>query len=792
MIRHHLKHTIRFFLKDKTYFFINTIGFAIALTIVLLVSSWVMYEKSYDSFHNKQKNIYRIVEKKYYPGEDISYSSTIPEWMVNVFEKEIPEIETSTSLSWASNFMVSQAKKPIEINTVLFADNKVFEILTFNKVAGDFKNALTRPYTAVLSERTANTLFPNEDPVGKTITNTRNQSYTITAVVNDFPQNSHIRFNMLLSMKEREAGWNMENDYNHIATTYVILKPGIPTSALSGKLKSFVEKHMPKMGNEVTFELQPLSDVHLKSVHIEHEGINWFKYDNRYLTVYLLTAFLILIIVSANFVNLSIANLSKRHREISVKKIIGSGKTKLIFQLVFETSVLLLISSLIAIIVLHYTTPVFENFFVRGQHVLFENWYNAAFLMIGIGVLIVILSCFYPILILSSLTPIESLRKKFSADKNGEKTRMSLIIAQFGIAIALIIALVIINKQVDYIASTKLGYNPELTVVLPSSNYISGHLDVIKEELQRNPSVNGVAYSNTHFAESEWGNGYAYEGQPENKRQESNYMFVDNDFIDVYNINVIKGEDFSSARIRNQNIQAFIINETLANQLNCDDPIGKKFRMYNTGWGEIVGVVRDFNFNSLHQPIGPLVLSRGVIPYGVISVKINGSNMQQTLKFLESKWSEYEPNHTFTYTFLNEALAHYYDKENNSVSIFIILTLLSVILSVMGLYGMITFMVEKRIKEIGIRKVNGAKVSEILALLNKDFIKWVSIAFIIAIPVAFFAMHKWLENFAYKTSLSWWIFALAGLLALGIALLTVSFQSWKAATKNPVESLRYE
>ena len=792
MILHHLKQTIRFFLKDKTNFIINTIGFSIALTIVLLVSSWVIYEKSFDNFHQKRKNVYRIVEKTYFPGEEISYSSSIPEWMVNVFEKEIPEIEASTSLSWASNLITSKEEKNIEINNVMYADNKVFDILTFNLIAGDFKNALSQPYTTVITENTAQKLFPNDNPVGKSISTNSNQNYLVTAVVKDFPQNSHIQFNMLLSMKEREAGWDMDNDYNHIASTYVLLKPGVPTSSLTRKLKSFVEKYMPKMGNEVTFQLQPLSDVHLKSVHINSESMNSFKYDNRYLTIYLFTAFLILVIVCANFVNLSIANLSKRHREISVKKIIGSGKTTLIFQFVFETVALLLVSSIFAVIILHFATPIFENFLVRGQHVLFEKWYSSALLMLGICVLVVLLACFYPILMLSSFTPLATLRNKFTPGKKGEKTRMSLTIGQFGITIALIVSLVIINKQVQYVTSTNLGYNPDLTVVLPSSEYIFGHLDFIKEDLLRNASVNGVAYSNTHFAQNEWGNGYVYERQPDNKRQESNYMFVDNDFIDFYDIQMSKGYNFSSDLIKNNNGLVFIINETLAKQLNCEEAIGKYFRLYNTDWGKIVGVVKDFNFQSLHEPIGPLVLARYVIPYGSISVKINSNEIQETLKFLESKWTVYNPGHTFTYTFLDQSLAQFYIKESNSVNIFVVLTLLSLLLSAMGLYGMITYMVEKRIKEIGIRKVNGARISEILIMLNKDFVKWVAIAFVIATPIAYYAMHKWLENFAYKTELSWWIFALAGLLALGIALLTVSWQSWKAATRNPVEALRYE
>ncbi|MCG6189795.1 ABC transporter permease [Maribellus maritimus] len=792
MVIQHLRQTIRFFLKDKNYFIINTIGFSIVLTIVLLVSFWVIHEKSFDNFHQKRKNIYRIVEKTYFPGEEISYSSSIPEWMVNVFEKEIPEIEASTSLSWASNFVASAEERNIEINNVLYADNKIFRILTFTQVAGSLENALSQPYTAVITENTAQKFFPNENPVGKTIKNQNDQSYLVTAVVKTFPQNSHIQFNMLLSMKEREAGWNIENDYNHIASTYVLLKSDIPPSSLNKKLKAFVERHMPKMGNEVTFELQAISDVHLKSVHISHESINWFKYDNRYLTIYLLTAFLILIIVSANFVNLSIANLSKRHRELSVKKIIGSGKTALIFQFIIETVMLLVVSSIFAAVFLHFTTPIFENFFVRGQHILINKWYYAALFMLAICIFIVLLACFYPVLILSSLTPIETLRNKFTPGNKGEKTRMSLTIGQFGIAIALIVSLVMINKQVRYIASTNLGYNPDLTVILPSNDYISAHLHVVKEDLLRNPLIKGVTYSNTDFAQDEWGNGYAYEGQPENKRQKSNYIIVDNDFIDVYGIQMARGNNFSSDIIKNKNIQAFIINETLAKQLNCEDPIGKKFRMYNTDWGEIVGITEDFNFQSLHQSIGPLVLARGVIGYGKISVKINSKNIQKTLKFLESKWSEYEPEHSFTYSFLDQELTQFYKKESNSVKVFAVLTLLSVLLSVMGLFGIVSYMVEKRVKEIGIRKVNGAKISEILSMLNKDFVKWVFIAFVMATPIAWYAMNKWLENFAYKTSLSWWVFALAGVLALGIALLTVSWQSWRAATRNPVEALRYE
>jgi putative ABC transport system permease protein len=269
-------------------------------------------------------------------------------------------------------------------------------------------------------------------------------------------------------------------------------------------------------------------------------------------------------------------------------------------------------------------------------------------------------------------------------------------------------------------------------------------------------------------------------------------MIVDNDFIDVYNIEMLKGDKFSTVNNKTKNIQTYIINETLAKQLNFDEPIGKKFRLINTNWGEIVGVTKDFNFQSLHQPIGPLILANGVIDYGKISVKINSKNIPETLKFLESKWGDYDPDHSFYYSFLDQAIAQFYEKERKTIKLFILLTFLSIFLSVMGLYGMVMFIIEKTTKEIGIRKVNSAKISEVMILLNKDFVKWVAIAFVIATPISYYAMNKWLENFAYKTNLNWWIFALAGLLALGIALVTVSWQSWRAATRNPIDALRYE
>jgi putative ABC transport system permease protein len=790
MLRTQLVYAFRAILKNKPWFFINVIGFSLAFAIAFLIFSWASFEFSYDKFNKNHTRIYRIIEKQNFQGQDQQYLASIPEYLANTFEKEIPEIEASTCFKMEANFWIKNNNELIEIDNVLFVDNKVFDIFSFDFIGGNPKNALIDPYTVVLTQSTAKKLFNEELPLGKTIELDNNKTYIIKGIIKDIPQNSHLQFNMLLSLEERKPGWDYNNG-NHNASCYVLLKPNADVKSISPKLKLFYKKYLPFDADFANFQLQPLKDIHLDSMFTRWE-INWNKFDRKYVDAFIIVAFLILFIVISNYINLTLAYSTKRNIEVGLKKIAGSKRQTLIMQFFIETSLVILISFFLAIMLFENAVPLMQKTILKSYNFNYSGSSTQFYIAVLLIVFIVELAGIYPSIIFTSFSPISVLKNNFTQHIKGYTLRKALTIIQFIITIVLIISLLIIVKQINYLKTKNLGYNTEHIILLPANTYIKDHYDDIKEDLLKYPSILDITHSNTILSGKTWRSPIEFEGQQANVKWVVPYMIVDFNFIDFYKMAVVQGRNFSSDLTLDKQGTAFIINESLAKKLDYENPVGKKFRNGETGWGEIIGVVRDFNYSSLHDAIEPILFYPSKNYLLEISIKINGSNMPATLKFLESKWAAYNPNRSFQYSFLDKTIEQFYTKEEDARRLIILFSALSIFLSIIGLYGMVSFLVKKRTKEIGIRKINGARVSEILAMLNIDFMKWVTIAFIIASPIAWYIMRKWLQNFAYRTEMSWWIFALAGIIALGIALFTVSWQSWRAATRNPMEALRYE
>jgi putative ABC transport system permease protein len=790
MLRTQLVYAFRAILKNKPWFFINVIGFSLAFAIAFLIFSWASFEFSYDKFNKNHSRIYRIIEKQNFQGQDQQYLASIPEYLANTFEKEIPEIEASTCFKMEANFWIKNNNELIEIDNVLFVDNKVFDIFSFDFIGGNPKNALIDPYTVVLTQSTAKKLFNEELPLGKTIELDNNKTYIIKGIIKDIPQNSHLQFNMLLSLEERKPGWDYNNG-NHNASCYVLLKPNADVKSISPKLKLFYKKYLPFDADFANFQLQPLKDIHLDSMFTRWE-INWNKFDRKYVDAFIIVAFLILFIVISNYINLTLAYSTKRNIEVGLKKIAGSKRQTLIMQFFIETSLVILISFFLAIMLFENAVPLMQKTILKSYNFNYSGSSTQFYIAVLLIVFIVELAGIYPSIIFTSFSPISVLKNNFTQHIKGYTLRKALTIIQFIITIVLIISLLIIVKQINYLKTKNLGYNTEHIILLPANTYIKDHYDDIKEDLLKYPSILDITHSNTILSGKTWRSPIEFEGQQANVKWVVPYMIVDFNFIDFYKMAVVQGRNFSSDLTLDKQGTAFIINESLAKKLDYENPVGKKFRNGETGWGEIIGVVRDFNYSSLHDAIEPILFYPSKNYLLEISIKINGSNMPATLKFLESKWAAYNPNRSFQYSFLDKTIEQFYTKEEDARRLIILFSAISIFLSIIGLYGMVSFLVKKRTKEIGIRKINGARVSEILAMLNIDFMKWVTIAFIIASPIAWYIMRKWLQNFAYRTEMSWWIFALAGIIALGIALFTVSWQSWRAATRNPVEALRYE
>jgi putative ABC transport system permease protein len=791
MLKSQLVFALRAVFKNKQWFIINVIGFSIAFAITFIIFSWASFELSYDNFYKNRTRIFRVLEKQNFKGQDEHYLAQVPEYLSNTFEKEIPEIEASTCLLWTNNLLIKRSNEIIEIDKVLFADNKVFNIFTFDFIAGSSNNALIEPFSAVVTQSTAKKLFNSaESALGKTIELLNKKTYTIKGVIKDIPQNSHLQFNILISLEERKPGWDYKNG-NHNASCYVLLRPNVDLKSLNPKLQVFLKSFLPHNAGFISFQLQPLKEIHLDSMYTIWE-INWNKFDRKYVNAFILVAFLILLIGISNYINLTLAYSTKRNIEVGFKKIAGAKRQTLIMQFFIETSLVLVISLFLATFLFDNAVPFLQKTILKGYNFHYSASSLQLFGAIILVVIIVELAGIYPSMIYTSFSPVSVLKNNVTRQIKGYALRRTLTIMQFVITIVLIISVFIMVKQVNYLKTKNLGYNKENVILLSANNYIVDHYDAIKADLLNNPSILDVTFSNTRLSGSTWRNSIDFEGRQSETRWEMPFMAVDYNFFDFYKMAIVRGRNFSSDFALDKQGTAFIINESLARKLGYENPIGKKFRNGGTGWGEIVGVVRDFNYSSLHDAIEPILFYPSRDYLNEISVKISGSNIPATLKFLESKWNIYNPDHPFRYSFLDKTIGQFYTKEEDSRRLIIMFSVISIFLSIIGLFGMASFLVKRRTKEIGIRKINGARVSEILAMLNIDFIKWVSIAFIIACPLAWFIMFKWLQNFAYKTEMTWWIFGLAGIIALGIALLTVSWQTWRASIKNPVEALRYE
>jgi putative ABC transport system permease protein len=791
MLKNHLLFAYRAVIKNKPWFIINVVGFSIAFAITFLIFSWASFEFSYDNFHKNSDRIFRVLEKQNFKGQDEHYLAQLPEYLSMTFEKDIPEAEASTCLLPANNLQIKLSNETIEIGNVLFADNNVFSIFTFDFLRGTPENALTEPFSAVLTESAAKKIFKDgEYAPGKTIELDNKKIYTIKGIIKDIPRNSHLQFSILLSLEERRPNWNFKNG-NHNASFYLLLKPKTDVKSLNPKLATFVKKWLPQNAEFIRFQLQPLSDIHLDSTYTIWE-INWNKFDRKYVNAFILAAILILLIVISNYINLTLAYSTKRNVEVGLKKIVGSKRRTLVLQFFTETSAIIILSLFASYFLFENAAHFLQKSILRGYDFQYSGSSLQFIASVALVVIIVELAGIYPSLVFTSFSPVSVLKNNIAGKIKGYSLRRALTILQFVITIVLITSLITIARQVNYLKTKNLGYEKENVILLPANTYIKDHYDAIKADLLSNPSILDVTFSNTELSGTTWRNAVDFEGRPPETKWEMPYMAVDFNYFDFYKMRIVKGRNFSSELSPDKQGTSFIINEALARKLGYDDPIGRKFRNGGTQWGEIIGVVSDFNFSSLHDAIEPILFYPSRNYLLTLSVKIDGNNIPAALRLLESKWAVYNPDHLFSYSFLDKNIGQFYTKEEDAGRLIILFSVISVFLSVIGLFGMASFLVRKRTKEIGIRKINGARVSEILVMLNTEFMLWMGIAFVGACPVAWLIMHKWLQSFAYRTNIAWWIFVVAGLITMGIALLTVSWKSLQAARKNPVESLHYE
>jgi putative ABC transport system permease protein len=768
MFRYFFKISFRNLLNHSTYSIINILGLATGLTCFIVIMLWVKFEFSYDKFHTNSGLLYRVAFTNQ-KGDYHSYFQAGK--LASYLKEEFPEIVHSTS------FKEGQCKIAYKTNGFYcngsFVDSSFFEMFTYPFIKGDVLTSLKQPNTIIITESLCSKLFGSENPIGKLVKLNEETNYYVTGVIKDIPQNSHMQFDVLMPfsnahdwMKTWDSKWTQ---------TYVMLQNGSKLEEVNKKIAGVMNLFQPSW-NDILY-LVPITKSHL--CNLDGGGLI------VYIWIFSLMALIVLLLACINFMNLSTSRSDLRYKEIFIKRLTGFKRSQVSLQFLSEALLLSFISLFVAVVLAKFSLPLINN--ILQSHLQLTFTLSTFFTLLTITIFTGIVAGSYPAFYLSRIKPEQIIRKTFQ--KQGSKMlnlRYALVLFQFSISIFFICCTLSIFNQIHYIQSKDIGIEKENIIRLNTVGKLSEKAIELKQELLKNPNIRNITVSHTDL--TSWNNSgpIEWEGKEKDELIEIGYNWVDHDFLKTFNLKMKEGRFFSEDFVSDQS-HSFILNEKAITSLKIKNPIGKKVTSWFGMEGTIIGVVEDFNTTSLHDKLGPIALL-ATNKSNHMFIAIKGHDMPGTLNFISKKIRELVPDDPVDYHFFANQVNYLYRTEALTGKMAIILSILAILISCMGLWGLTLSTIGQKTKEIGIRKVNGARVTEVMAMLNRDFIKWVAIAFVIACPIAWFAMHKWLQNFAYKTDLSWWVFAVAGLVALGIAMLTVSWQSWRAATRNPVES----
>jgi len=794
MLKNHFKIALRNIWRHRGFSLINIIGLSVGITACFFIFIYVTFELSYDKFHTKADRIYRIVTDIKTPSETINTGVTSWAFAPNI-KTDFPEVEAFVRISGGS-FLIRKGNVKFQEERSLFADSTFFKVFSFKLLKGDPKTALTAQASVVFTQSAAKKYFGDKDPVGQTVLITGDAiPVTVTGLMADFPENSQIKADMLISMSFLTQRFNKGIDDqwgNYGATSYLLLKPGTDAKALEKKLPAFIQKRNgpgEKAGQMfATLFLEPLMDVYL---HSTRGGRESGSISNVY--VFSIVAIFILLIACINFINLTTARSVERAKEVGIRKVVGAMKGELAAQFIGESVVLCLIAFVITVILSVLLLPLFNQ--LAGKTVSPGIFSTPSYILslFGISVAIGFLAGIYPAMVLSSFRPVSVLKGRFSTGSKGSLLRKVLVVAQFSISIALIIGTIIVYNQMDFMRNRDLGFTKDQVIVMDSNG--DPGKDIFKQSLT---SLQGVKSTSLSSSIPGGGNPGAY-SQIENKSGDLqianlDLYFVDFDFIKQFKIKMVAGRPFSREFMLTDTSQSMLLNEEAVKLFGYSSPeqaIGRRFKQWGRE-GKIIGVMKDFHFRSLQEKIKPLSMRVELNNLNLVSAKVSADNLQGTLSAIESKWKQYIPNRPFSYFFLDEFFGRQYRAEERFGKLFFNFSILAIAISCLGLLGLASYSTYQRTREIGIRKVLGASTPGIVNMLSKDFMKLVIISFLIASPVAWYFMYQWLKGFAYRIDIQWWVFIFSGVLAVVIALVTISFQAIKAAIANPVKSLRSE
>lgn len=798
MIKNYFKIAWRNLWKNKISSVINIVGLAVGMAACIVILLFVSFEKSFDNFH--ADNIYRLNEVQKFPGMVASQKVGLSMYpMAPSLKSEYPEVKDYTRVKWDAKYQLTYNDQRVFVPQVFAVDSTFLKIFNFKVLKGDAQSAVEKPNSIAITQETAEKLFGKEEPIGKIINHYGGDTlkFTVTAVMANVPKNSQLQFDALFSLSGIHQQW-MDGWGGNWLNTYVKLAPGINISAFEKKMPGFLNKHMKGDGAKY-YELfyLPFKDVHANAADIGLDYLNFQKFDRKSTNLFAIIALIVLLIACINFMNLSTARSTERAKEVGIRKSIGASRPQLALQFLGETVLLSLMALVLAVLLVQITLPYINNLSLRELSLpVFSN--PGLILLIVLGTIGVgLLSGTYPALYLSSFQPVKVLKGAVDTGKNKGTMRNVLVVGQFTSAVFLMIATVFVVKQLDFMQKKDPGFSRDQVLTIPLDRVTGRNYDVFKQTLLGNTLVSSVTAAQDQLGSHLDQSGVEFKyGYSPVRHLTSTQLIVDHDYLKLYDIKMAEGRNFSSEKSANG--REYIINQALAKELLKDYPkateaslIGKHFGYDSLG--VITGIAKNFNFNSMHYKVETMFMfNQKDWGYSNASVKVKAGKSAEAINFIKETWKNLNPDHPFEYQFLDEHFREVYRADSQVSQIVGILAGLAIIISCLGLFGLASFSAEKRVKEIGIRKTLGASVQNIVLLLSRHFIKLVIISNIIAWPLAWFVMSKWLEDFAYRIRISWTTFLFVALVSVVIALLTISFQSIKAAIANPVKSLKSE
>ena len=802
MIKNYLKTAFRNLKRNKSYAIINVLGLAIGIAASLMIFLVIQFETSFDNFHKKKNSIYRL-GTEFHTQDGVNYSDGIAFPVTPALRIDFPQLKEVAAIFRQGGQITAengntQLKKLNEDN-FYYAEPEFFKMFDFGWLAGDAKTCLKDPNSVVLTQATAEKYFGDwKSAVGKTIKYENKTLYKITGILKNIPPNSDFPLSIVASYTALQNTYIKQNLKDWVSTfggayTFVVLPPGLSPQKFNTQLKAFAKKYKPAEYSKDAYVMQPLSEIHYDDRFGNFRG---HTFSHSLIKALALIGIFLLLIACVNFVNLATAQAVNRSKEVGIRKVLGSNRPQLAFQFLGETALITITAVVIAIGIAESALPFLNRLLEvkMSMNFIFNPW--LILFVLSVVILVTFLSGIYPAIILSGFNPVTALKSKITSKMaGGISLRRALVVLQFAIAQILIIGMLIVVSQMNFFRNASLGFDKAaiINVPVPGDSINHTKINYMRDRLIANTDIKNVSFSFTSpSSESNWNSDFKFDHAAKTTNFSANLKWADPDYFRTYNLHFVAGHAYEPS----DTVREFVVNETLLRKLgirNPQDAIGKEINFWDGGKvANIVGVIRDFNSYSLRQPMAPVVLSTWKDVYQTINIKIKPGGEKSVLLYVEKLWNQNFPDYVYEYKFLDETIANFYRQENQLSQLYKIFAAIAILISCLGLYGLVSFMAAQRTKEVGIRKVLGASARNIVYLLSKEFTLLIIIAFVISAPIAYYIMHKWLQNYTYRIPLSASIFLLAIISSIIIAWITVGQRAIKAAIANPVKSLRTE